>query len=49
MGSHVERARINVQRRLKDVVRRVEEQDPALGRYLAAALQTGIWCSFRPP
>jgi hypothetical protein len=48
-GSHVERARINVQRRLKDVVRRVEEQDAALGRYLAVALRTGVWCSFSPP
>jgi hypothetical protein len=49
MGSHVERARINVQRRLKDVLQRVEKQDAALGRYLAAALKTGIWCSFCPP
>jgi hypothetical protein len=49
MGSHVERARINVQRRLKDVMRRVEEQDPALARYLSAAIRTGVWCSFSPP
>jgi hypothetical protein len=49
MGSHVERARINVQRRLKDVLQRVEKQDAALGRYLAAAIKTGIWCSFCPP
>lgn len=48
VGSHVERARINVQRRLKDVLRRVEEQDPALGRYLAATLKTGTWCVFSP-
>jgi hypothetical protein len=48
MGSRVERARVNVQRRLKDVIRRVEEQDPALGRYLAAAVKTGTWCSFAP-
>jgi tetratricopeptide (TPR) repeat protein len=48
MGSRVERARVNVQRRLKDVIRRVEEQEPALGRYLAASVKTGTWCSFTP-
>jgi hypothetical protein len=47
-GSHVERARVNVQRRLKDVLRRIEEQDPALGRYLAASIKTGAWCTFAP-
>ena len=48
VGSHVERARINVQRRLKDVLRRVEEQDTALGRYLSVTIKTGIWCVFIP-
>jgi hypothetical protein len=45
-ASQVERARINVQRRLKDTVDAVTGQDPALGRYLAAALKTGTFCSF---
>jgi hypothetical protein len=37
-----------VQRRIKDVLRRIEEQDPALGRYLGASNQTGTWCKFAP-
>ena len=48
VGSQVERARINVQRRLRDVFRRVGEQNPAFGRYLEACVKTGVWCSFRP-
>jgi hypothetical protein len=48
MGSHIERARINVQRRLKDVLRRIEEQDPTFGRWLAASIKTGTWCVFSP-
>jgi hypothetical protein len=48
MGSQVERLRINVQRRLRDVLQRVEEQDPALGRYLAATVKTGTFCVFSP-
>ena len=46
--SNVERARINVQRRLKDTIDAVAAQDPALGRYLAAAIKTGTFCSFSP-
>jgi hypothetical protein len=47
-ASQVERARINVQRRLKDVIARVSDADPALGRYLAASVHTGTTCAFRP-
>lgn len=47
-GSHVERARINVQRRLKDAIQRIGEHDPALAKYLSAAVKTGTWCSFTP-
>jgi tetratricopeptide (TPR) repeat protein len=43
-----ERARINVQRRLRDVLDRIEAQAPALGRKLAASLKTGTYCSFVP-
>jgi tetratricopeptide (TPR) repeat protein len=48
IGSHVERARVNVQRRIKDVLRRVEEQDTTLGRYLSGTTKTGTWCVFTP-
>lgn len=47
-ASHIERARINVQRRLKDAIQRIAEHDAALGRYLSAAVKTGTYCSFTP-
>ena len=47
-ASDVERTRVNVQRRLKDAIARVAAADPALGRYLAATVQTGTYCVFRP-
>lgn len=47
-GSVTERARINIQRRLKDAVARITDADADLGRYLERALRTGTFCSFRP-
>ncbi len=47
-ASNVERARINVQRRLKDAIHRVAEHDAALGRYLDATVRTGTYCVYRP-
>jgi len=47
-GSHVERARVNVQRRIKDAIRRLAVQDAALGRYLEATIRTGVFCVYRP-
>jgi hypothetical protein len=47
-ASNVERARINVQRRIKDTIRRIAEHDPALGRYLDATIRTGTYCIYRP-
>jgi hypothetical protein len=47
-ASNVERARINVQRRIKDAIRRVAEHDAELGRYLEATVRTGTYCSYRP-
>jgi hypothetical protein len=44
----VERARINVQRRLKDTLESVAAADAALGRYLQATVKTGTFCSFMP-
>ncbi len=40
-ASDVERTRINVQRRLKDAIERIAAADPALGRYLSAAVKDG--------
>jgi non-specific serine/threonine protein kinase len=47
-ASNVERARVNVQRRLKDVIRRIAEHDATLGRYLEATVRTGTYCVYTP-
>jgi tetratricopeptide (TPR) repeat protein len=47
-GSATERARVNVQRRLKDAVARIGEADEAVGRYLDSAVRTGTFCCYRP-
>jgi tetratricopeptide (TPR) repeat protein len=47
-GSVSERARVNVQRRLKDALARIEEAQPEIARYLEKAVRTGTYCSFRP-
>ncbi len=47
-GSEVERARINVQRRIKDAIDSIERSDSALARYLRATVATGTFCCFTP-
>lgn len=47
-ASASERARVNVQRRLKDAIARISEADPAAGRYFERAVRTGTFCCFRP-
>lgn len=47
-GAIAERARTNVQRRIRDAIRRIEEQDPELGRYLGWTVKTGSFCGFFP-
>lgn len=47
-GSAAERARINVQRRVKDAIDRIGEQDAVLGAYLERAVRTGSFCCYRP-
>lgn len=51
VGKAAERARVNVQRRLRDAVARIREQDEALGTHLERALRTGTYCVYRsdPP
>jgi hypothetical protein len=44
----VERARINVQQRLRDAIRRVGEANVELGRHLDWAVRTGVYCSYDP-
>ncbi len=43
-----ERARVNVQRRLKDAIRRIGEQDQEIERHLNWAVKTGTFCSYDP-
>ncbi len=47
-GSNVERARVNVQRRLKHALERIGRECPAAGRHLDWAVHTGSFCSYRP-
>jgi hypothetical protein len=47
-ASVTERARVNVQKRLKDALLRIAEADPALGAELHRAVRTGTYCSIRP-
>ena len=47
-ASETERARVNVQRRLKDAINRVADVDRGLGAFLDAAVRTGTFCSFCP-
>ncbi len=47
-GSTTERARVNVQRRLKDALERIAEASPELGAWLSRSVRTGTYCSFRP-
>ncbi len=43
-----ERARVNVQRRIKDALARITEISPRVGQYLDGAVRTGTYCCFRP-
>jgi tetratricopeptide (TPR) repeat protein len=47
-GSATERARVNVQRRVKDAIARITELDAGLGRFFESAVSTGTFCRFRP-
>ncbi len=47
-GSAAERARSNVQRRLKDAIGKIAAHCPELGRHLDWAVRTGTYCSYRP-
>ncbi len=46
--SHAERARLNVTRAIKAVIRRIGDGDADLGRYLESTVRTGMYCSYVP-
>lgn len=47
-ASTAERARINVQRRLRDVIKRATAAAPQLGRHLELSVKTGVFCRYAP-
>jgi hypothetical protein len=48
-GALTERARVNVQRRLRDVLKRAADAEPRIGEHLRLAVKTGTYCSYSPP
>jgi predicted ATPase len=48
MGSHAERARVNITRSIKIALRKISEHHPVLGQHLATTLKTGAYCSYTP-
>jgi hypothetical protein len=47
-GSGAERARVSVQHRVREAIRKIAELDPELGRHLDWAIRTGTFCSYDP-
>jgi hypothetical protein len=47
-GGAAERARTNVQRRIRGTIRKIGEALPELGAYLERAVRTGTYCSYEP-
>jgi tetratricopeptide (TPR) repeat protein len=47
-GSASERARVTVQKRLREAIRKIGAQAPTLGRHLTMTVQTGTFCAYRP-
>jgi hypothetical protein len=49
MLSPAERARVSVTKAIKAAIRAVEQECPAMGEHLEAAIRTGRFCSYAPP
>ena len=47
-GAAAERARVNVQRRIRGAIKKIAETLPDLGSYLDRAVKTGTFCSYEP-
>ncbi len=48
VASAVERARINVQRRLKDAIKRIRACSPELAKQIERSVRTGTYCVYEP-
>jgi tetratricopeptide (TPR) repeat protein len=47
-GSDAERARVNVTRAIRTVLRRIDARDAELGKHLKATIRTGTFCVYDP-
>ena len=47
-GSAAERARIVVQRRVREAIKKIADEDAELGRYLNWTVRTGTYCAYEP-
>jgi len=47
-SSPVERARVSVTKAIKAALHTIAQNDAELGRYLAATIKTGTYCSYSP-
>jgi len=47
-ASASERARQSVTKAIRDALRRIREEDVALGEHLARSVRTGLYCSYDP-
>lgn len=48
LGDGLERARKSVTARIRNSIRRMGEEHPDLARHLDRAVDTGVWCVYRP-
>jgi hypothetical protein len=48
VGSAAERARVVVQRRVREAIKKIAEHEPELGRHLDWAIRTGTFCAYEP-
>ena len=44
----VERARITVQRRVREAIKKIADHEAELGRHLDWAVRTGTYCAYEP-
>jgi hypothetical protein len=47
-GSNAERARVNVTRSIRTLIKRIHDYDANLGRELEATVRTGTFCAYEP-
>jgi hypothetical protein len=47
-GADTERARVNCQRRIRDAMKRIGEQDAGMGKHLLLSVKTGTFCVYEP-